>query len=66
MRDTQRQRHRQREKAGSSQGAQCRTQSQDPGIMTGTKKADTQPLNHPHAPEHIALITTLTAVDSFG
>ena len=33
--------------AGSSEGAQCGTQSQDPGI---TPKADAPPLSHPGAP----------------
>ena len=50
MRVTQREAETQAEgEAGSLQGVQCGTGSQDPRI-TPEPKADTQPLNHPGAP----------------
>ena len=47
MRDTERQRHKKRE-AGSLQGDQCRTLSQD--LLHPEPKADAQPLSHPGEP----------------
>ena len=55
MRDTEREAETQAEwEAGSSRGAQCRTQSQTSGSHSELK-ADAQPLSHPGIPISIVL-----------
>ena len=49
MKDTERGRDIDRGRNRLPTGAQCRTQSQDPGSCPGPK-ADTQPLSHPGVP----------------